>query len=74
MLIGVISEQKTNYSETGGHVLTPFFDTCQGWWYCEEGAADLKETKTCIVSGSVDWVTADGPKEYSRKMLICAVW
>jgi hypothetical protein len=19
------------YSETGGHVLTPFFDTCQGW-------------------------------------------
>jgi len=25
----LISEQQVNYSETGGHVLTPFFDMCQ---------------------------------------------
>ena len=29
-VIEIISEQRIDYSEIGGHVLTPFFDMCQG--------------------------------------------
>jgi hypothetical protein len=57
-----------------GHVLTPFFDTCQGKWYCEGKIADLEETKTCTGSGAADRVAADGLEEYSTKMLVHTFW
>jgi len=40
----------------------------------KERVADLKEIKTCTGPKSADEVAADGPKEYSRKMLIRIVW
>ena len=40
----------------------------------KERAADLKETKTCTGSGPADGAAADGPEEYSKKMLIRTVW
>ena len=58
-------EQKDKYySETAGHVLTPFFDMCQGRrWNGERlliwtGAA-------CMTWELADFVAADGLKRYS---------
>ena len=70
----LISEQQINYSETWGHVLTQFFDMCQGRWYHERKVADSEETKTCTGSGSADEVAADGLEVYSMKMLIRTFW
>ena len=70
----LILEQQIDYSETGGYVLTQFFDMCQGRWCCEEKVADLKETKTCTGSGPADGAVTDEPEEYSMKMLIRIVW
>ena len=40
----------------------------------KEEVDDLKETKTYTGPESADGVAADGPEEYSKKMLIHVVW
>ena len=49
-------------------------DRSMEWHDAKEDVADLKETKTFTGLESADGVAADGPEEYSKKMLICVVW
>ena len=69
----LISEQNKLLRNWGGHVLTPFFDTCQERWFIEERIADPKGNR-CKRLESADGVIADEPEEYYEKMLIRRVW
>ena len=66
----LILEQQIHYSETGGHVLTPSFNTCQRRWFLwrESGQFRRKQKIHRVEIGQ--WSPSDGPREYASKMLI----
>ena len=58
-------EQKDKYySETGGHVLTPFFDVCQDRRSNGEGLL-IWMGAACMTWELANFVVADGLKRYS---------
>ena len=66
------SDQPT--SNIYANLLTPFLTRVKKGDSVKKRVADLKETKTCTGSGPADGAAADGPEEYSKKMLIRTVW
>ena len=48
-----------------GHVLTPFFDTCQGKRWSGEGLPIWKEP-ACMMWESANFVATDGLRRYSN--------
>ena len=52
----LILEQQIHYSETGGHVLTPFLTCFKKGDFCEGKVADLEKTKKCTGLESADGI------------------